>query len=116
MSEAIATYRNRIVEMLTILSSEDEQRSYQKNVPYINVPDELLCQWFDDLDMPKGLIDAKEVLNGEEVSELQKFCDHFNKVGVLIKRPNEITLEDLLKEKAWRELMQEAALLLLKMK
>ena len=116
MNEAIAAYRSRVIEMLTILSSEEEQVSYQKNVPYINVPDELLCQWFDGLDMPKGLIDAREVFSIDEINLLQIFCEHFNRVGALIRRPNEISLDNLLEEQDWRSLMQEASALLVTLK
>lgn len=41
-------FRDWAIDLLKTLSSEKEQINYQKNVPHVYVPDELICQWFDD--------------------------------------------------------------------
>ena len=39
--------RNRIIEYLAIASSYAEQREYERSVPLVNVPSEIICQWED---------------------------------------------------------------------
>lgn len=110
-SEFFKSYRQRILDNLRLLSSVEEQIDYQASV-HINVPDELLCMWFDDLNMPESLNVESSKFNGDEVTAIKTFSEKFNKAGVLIRRPNEITLEELLKHKDWQDLVVEAASLL----
>lgn len=46
-------YRKEIMVLLELLASKEKQLEYQKNVPYVNVRDELVCMWFDDLYHPE---------------------------------------------------------------
>lgn len=45
--------RRHIIELLQLLSSEQQQLEYEENVPIAYVPDELRCMWFDDLYHPR---------------------------------------------------------------
>ena len=47
-------FRNMVIGLLRTLSSEADQREYQRNVPHVDVGTELVCQWFDDLYHPDG--------------------------------------------------------------
>ena len=47
-----AGFRQMVIGLIRMLSSEVEQREYQRNVPWVNVGTELVCQWFDDLYHP----------------------------------------------------------------
>jgi hypothetical protein len=40
--------RNRVIEELETAASYEEQRRYQKAVPSVNVPAEMICGWFND--------------------------------------------------------------------
>lgn len=112
ISEEFKSYRQRIIDYLKLLSSAEEQRSYQKESAQVNVPDELLCMWFDDLAMPGSLKPGSSVLVPTEVEAIERFSEKLDKVGVLIRRPNEITLEELLKHQDWQNVIVEASSLL----
>lgn len=112
VSEEFKNYRQRIIENLKLLSSVDEQLGYQKAVAQVNVPDELLCMWFDDLNMPGSLKAANSILAASEISAIERFSEKFNKVGDLIRRPNEITLEKLHEHQEWKDLIIDASNLL----
>jgi hypothetical protein len=47
-----AGFRKMVTGLLRTISSEAEQREYQRNVPGVDVGTELVCQWFDDLYHP----------------------------------------------------------------
>src|SRR4051794_5798140 len=49
--------RERFREILQLLGSEDEQLTYERNVPHVDITAELVCMWFNDL------YDAKDVEN-----------------------------------------------------
>lgn len=112
ISEEFKNYRQRIIDCLKLLSSTEEQISYQASVN-VNVPDELLCMWFDDLSMPGSLKHVSaEALTTSEVAAIERFSEKIDKAGVLIRRPNEITLEELLRNQAWKNVIAEASSLL----
>lgn len=111
ISEEFKGYRQRIIDCLRLLSSAEEQIRYQESVQ-ANAPDELLCMWFDDLAMPESLKPGSLVLAANEIAAIEKFSEKFDKVGVLIRRPNEITLEELLKTQAWQSIIVDASNLL----
>jgi hypothetical protein len=41
--------RNRIIEHLEVVASFDEQRQYQDRVPWVHVPNEVICGWGDSV-------------------------------------------------------------------
>lgn len=116
ISDECPTYRERVIEVLELISSEEAQKSYQKEVPFVNVPDEILCMWFDDLRMPESLNNAGIVLSHTEKEELTKFSSLFDRASHLVKRPSEVTLENLIRNKDWQNLMSEASRLLVVLK
>lgn len=64
--DVLAGVRTSIIEVLEIAASFDAQRRYQENVPFINVPTELLAMWDDlaagDLDWAVGPVFAADEL------------------------------------------------------
>ena len=72
VSKEYATFRLRIIDYLELITSLEELKSYQDSVP-VNVPDELLCMWFDDLSMPESLMSAHSALSLNEIEAIQIF-------------------------------------------
>ena len=52
LREIAANIRANLISVLRTFASPVEQWSYQAQVPFVNVPTELLCQWADDLYHP----------------------------------------------------------------
>jgi len=109
------TIRKNLVGLLRLLSSEAEQVAYQQVVPYVNVPDELLCMWFDDLYHPEdpffGLCFTQPESNAmarfnQFYSEKKQILPH-TEHHPGIRHPVEI--QEWLRSPAWREVMSEAA-------
>ena len=46
--------RNQVIELVDCLADFDKQKIYQVKVPFIDVVDELICEWFDDIYQPKS--------------------------------------------------------------
>lgn len=111
ISEELKTYRQRVINYLKIISSFDEQNRYQEAL-IVSVPDKLLCMWFDDLAMPASLELPFSIFDATELDALRNFSEKLNKMGFVIRRPNEINLEELLKNQDWQEIVSEASLLL----
>jgi hypothetical protein len=45
LTEKQQIFRSNVMQTLRLISSADEQRTYQRNVPIADVPAELFCQW-----------------------------------------------------------------------
>jgi hypothetical protein len=52
LRETAANIRTHLLGLLRMFASPDEQRNYQRAVPFVPVPTELLCGWADDLYHP----------------------------------------------------------------
>ncbi|WP_018276546.1 hypothetical protein WKI13_13240 [Teredinibacter turnerae] len=68
-------HRVNIIALLQLIASEDEQEKYQKEVPFVSVPNEMCCQWFDDFYHP----DFNEFAAEFTDEELRSFSE-FNKL------------------------------------
>ncbi|HXT40173.1 MAG TPA: hypothetical protein VN887_09130, partial [Candidatus Angelobacter sp.] len=44
--------RGRVIELLQLLASEEQQLAYERDVPHVDITAELLCMWFNDLYHP----------------------------------------------------------------
>lgn len=48
MTTEIPNTHLRMINLLRLLSSDQEQLNYQTDIPIAAVPAELVCVWFDD--------------------------------------------------------------------
>jgi hypothetical protein len=87
-----------------MLSSETEQRGYEKRAPYLNVADELVCQWFDDLYQPQD-DNWRAVFLPAELKALEEFSELFKET---IEWQSPESIEEWLANPRWRELMTSA--------
>ena len=46
--EMRSTLRANAIELLALLSDPAQQLGYERNVRFVSIPRELVCQWFDD--------------------------------------------------------------------
>ncbi len=53
-----ARIRNRVMEYLQLVSSAAQQKDYQRCVPDVNVPTELICSWEDWMPVQEGAQDV----------------------------------------------------------
>ena len=100
--------RNRIIEYLEVASSFDEQRKYQKAVPFVSVPSEMINQ-FEDSVPNKGVLDDFElpVYSTVEQAALRQFYKTWGDVAQ--NTPNPLPpLEETLKLTKWKELREAA--------
>lgn len=107
----IRQIRKNVIELLNLYASEAEQREYQKNVPWVPVPTELVCMWFDDTYHPEE--DLTLVFSPLELEALTRFHAHFDR---LVSGDEKLKfgpdLEELLRDERWRQLMDEATAVL----
>jgi len=97
-------FRNHMVELLKTIASSEMQREYEENVPIANVPDELICQWFDDIHPETELF--KSSFSSNEIYELKKFTEFFDtRVNSI---PNDGGVAKLQSNKEWLEVQSYA--------
>lgn len=104
-SDTSMRLRNRVLETLSLLASEEKQREYQHAVPDVRVPAELFNQW-DDCYFPQDV----DFGSGFSASELAALA-HFD--GVLSRvcddTPQELpVLDEFLATEAWQTLATAA--------
>jgi hypothetical protein len=56
LAEVAANLRETLLGVLRTFASPDAQREYQAAVPFVNLPDELFCQWGDDVYHPDAAV------------------------------------------------------------
>lgn len=69
-----------------------------------NVPDELVCQWFDDFHPSSELF--KALFSESEIQELEKFTEYFDQRARSI--PNDGGVDKLQTNKEWLEVQSMA--------
>jgi hypothetical protein len=104
--------RSKVIELLELYSSEAKQREYQKNVPWVPVPTELVEMWFTDTYDPKepSLPLAFDPVELETLSRFHAYFDRITHGGEKIVFGAD--LEELLRNERWRQLMAEATVAL----
>ena len=65
-----------IVHVLRLLSSPEMQLDYERRVPGISIPTELLSQWFDDSYLPDSPV-FRLCFSSHELEVLAHFNNHF---------------------------------------
>jgi len=95
-------HRANIINLLNLIASEKDQLEYEARAP-VNVASELVNQWFDDFYHPTDKT-FKSEFSDQELTLLGEFNAYYDaRVAVL---PD--FLGEMLKTKAWREVMSFA--------
>jgi hypothetical protein len=96
-------FRSNILDLLQLISSKERQDKYQKDVPYVNIADELICMWFDDCYHPDDN-QFKNNFDSNELKILDDFSTYFNqRVPKLPKN-----YYDYWESKGWLEVVGKA--------
>ncbi len=92
--------------MLRLLASEEEQLAYERDVPQVDMTDELLCMWFDDLYHGK----APSVDSAFDAAELAAICEfhRFYDECVILLPESRGSVRTWLDSPLWREIMEKA--------
>jgi hypothetical protein len=106
MDKTIPDWKKIIREQLEMLASEEEQLSYERNVPHVDITKELLCGWFNDSYHPtdSGFCSC---FNEKELEALAAINHLYNKQSGLLP-PSNGTVRNWLNNPVWREVMREA--------
>lgn len=99
--------RKSLIELLRTLASEDAQRDYQRSVPIVSVPVELVCMWFDDLYHPDDAM-FRAAFTTAELGALDRFNDYFDWLSDNLPKPLP-PLDHLQRSAQWAELSKQAA-------
>lgn len=99
-------HRANIINLLNLIGSESDQLLYQMRGP-VNVANELVNQWFDDFYHPAEEQFRNE-FSGEELASLEEFNAYYDARHAVL--PDSI--DEMLKTKAWREIMAFAGRIL----
>lgn len=108
MSSTAIPYRDRLIEVIGTLSSGAEQLAYQEQVPIAYVPDELVCQFFDDSFHPKSPEFTGEFSN-DELKAVCVFSGYLSIASDEVQGNRSPPITDVLKLPRWREMMRFAA-------
>jgi hypothetical protein len=71
-------HRVNIIGLLQLIARKDEQDKYQEEVPFVSIPNEMCCQWFDDFYHPDSEEFVAEFTN-EELQSFSAFNQLFEK-------------------------------------
>ncbi len=105
MNDVSKAMRARVLETLTLISTEEVQRNYQEAVPHVDVPAELFNQW-DDCYFPADAAFQRGFCAGE-LEVLTRFNEVLNQVSE--DTPRHLPrLEEFVKTEAWRRLSAAA--------
>lgn len=98
--------REQIIELLTLLASEDEQLAYERNVPHVDITTELVCMWFDDQYHPKQR-HFSNCFSPDGLLALSEFNQFYD--DRVARLPESLgTVHTWLVSPVWREIMQKA--------
>lgn len=103
-----ARIRNRIMEYLQLVSSAAQQKDYQRRVPDVNVPTELICSWEDWMPVEEGAQGfAPPVYSAEEYEAIERYGLTWEAVAAVT--PEEMpSLEEFIGMPEWERLKQAA--------
>ena len=106
MTREVPNLRSGIISVLRLLSSSEEQLDYERRVPGISIPSELVCQWFDDLYLPDTAA-FRRSFSSQELESLAAFNTYFADREEILPDPRS-GIVSWLKDKTWIEIMREA--------
>jgi hypothetical protein len=106
MAHAAPDLRPGIIEVLRLLSSPEKQLEYERRVPSISIPSELLCQWFDDTYLPESPV-FRQGFSSRELEALAHFNNYFSDHEKLLPDPH-CGIRNWLEDNIWKGIMSEA--------
>lgn len=95
-------YLENYLEALRLLADADAQLKYEQTVPVANVPAELVCLWFDDLDTQNLPAD----LSPSAATLIRAFSAYYG--SRLENLPTHEGVANLQMSAAWQDVMAEA--------
>jgi len=99
-------YRSRIIEVLRLLASREEQLEYKRRVPIAHVSAELFCSW-DEVFWPDDK-NLRAAFSSEELDALMKFHSLFDRVCHLL--PQQLPpIQEFMNSPHWLRLSRGAA-------
>lgn len=100
--------RQEIIEFLKLLGNKENQLKYQNEVPSINVINELICEWFDDLYHP--LQDSfLNSFSDVEKMQMKIFNDYFTDIKSQIRKDKDFeNLLVMIDKDFWNGLVTKA--------
>ena len=107
-------HAQNIINILELISSEKLQLKYEKDVPHVDITNELVSMWFDDAYFPEDK-SVCESFSTEELDELKKFNKFYDDRFNLLPESNGTVLT-WLADKTWKEIMFKAQSTLIKLK
>lgn len=99
--------RNRIIEVLELTSSFDQQLAYEKAVKIAYVPDEVIAQWGDWVNAQSLKDITYPVFSADEVAAINLFNDASNEIIRDIPKTTP-DLDTLQRSEPWLQLRQAA--------
>jgi hypothetical protein len=106
MANQTPDLRPGIIHLLQLLSSAEKQLEYERRVPGISVPIELLSQWFDDRYLPDSK-SFRVCFSPTELQALAVFNNHFGDHEKLLPEARE-GMNTWLQDETWQAIMREA--------
>ena len=100
--ERQGTVRDAVVSHLELLASPDLQAKYERDVKVADVPAELACVWFDDLDLPAS---ASKLFVGDDLESVRALSDFFESA---MKELANLTLSELHARPLWLKVVDRA--------
>ena len=100
--EGKSAVRDAVVSHLERLASLELQAKYERDVKVADVPAELVCVWFDDLDLPAS---AAKLFVGDDLQSVRAFSDFFESA---MKELANLTLSELHARPLWLKVADRA--------
>lgn len=95
-----------IVGLLKLIATEQEQLNYEKNVPYVDIGQEIICMWFNDLYIPDDMYFVS-YFSKKELIALNEFNCFFEEKKRHLPAA-EGTIKTWLNSPIWKEIMTKA--------
>jgi hypothetical protein len=106
MPQTVPNRKPQILEILELLSSEERQLAYERNVPRVDITAELLCVWFDDQYHPNDAF-FRSCFTEDELAALAEFHRFYDERTKQLP-PSQGTVRTWLANPVWREIMRKS--------
>jgi IS30 family transposase len=104
--ESERNVRDRIIEVLELISSPEDQIEYQKKVPHIHIPFEIIEQWYDWVNVENKDYYKLDVYTSEELEAIWKFDAVWDSTAN--KMDDSLTIEELIISEPWKQMIESA--------
>jgi hypothetical protein len=98
--------RQRIIEILELIASPQDQIEHQQNVNFIYVPNEIIEQWYDWVDRDKKERYKPDIYTAEELEAIWKFDAAWDSTAD--KLDDSLTIEEKIKSEPWVQMIDSA--------